>query len=166
LLLSAAAFSLGGAAVYLAVLPALLQASLVDGLLFAAAGIAQVGLAVGLLVCADGGGSNGYRVRAWKTELARLAGDTGLQVTVCHLPPGTSKWNRIEDRLFRAISMTWRGRPLASHEVVVELIGATTTQTGLRVRVELDRGRSPLGVGVRDEELAAMPLARRAFHGE
>jgi Rhodopirellula transposase DDE domain len=119
-----------------------------------------------LLVCADAGGSNGYRVRAWKTELARLADETGLQVTVCHLPPGTSKWNRIEHRLFSAISMNWRGRPLTSHEVIVELIGATTTQTGLRVRAELDRGRDPLGVKVGDGELAAVPLARHAFRGE
>src|SRR5512133_3719835 len=119
-----------------------------------------------LLVCADAGGSNGYRVRAWKTELARLAAETGLQVTVCHLPPGTSKWNRIEHRLFSAISMHWRGRPLVSHEVIVELIGATTTHTGLRVRAELDRGRYPLGVKVSDQELAAVPLARHEFHGE
>jgi hypothetical protein len=119
-----------------------------------------------LLVCADAGGSNGYRVRAWKTELARLAEETGLQIMVWHLRPGTSKWNRIEHRLFSAISMNWRGRPLECHEVIVELIGATTTQTGLRVRAELDRGRYPLGVRVRDEELAAVPLVRHAFHGE
>jgi Rhodopirellula transposase DDE domain len=119
-----------------------------------------------LLVCADAGGSNGYRVRAWKTELARLAAETGLAITVCHLPPGTSKWNRIEHRLFSAISMNWRGRPLTSHEVIVELIGATTTHTGLQVRAELDRGRYPLGVKVGDEELAAVPLARHQFHGE
>ena len=119
-----------------------------------------------LLICADAGGSNGDRVRAWKTELARLATETGLAITVCHLPPGTSKWNRIEHRLFSAISMNWRGRPLESHEVIVELIGATTTQAGLRVRAELDRGRYPLGVKVCDEELAAVPLARHEFHGE
>jgi hypothetical protein len=119
-----------------------------------------------LLVGADAGGSNGYRVRAWTTELARLAAETGLQITVCHLPPGTSKWNRIEHRLVSAISMNWRGRPLASHEVIVELIGATTTQTGLRVRAELDRGHYPLGVKVGDRELAAVPLARHEFHGE
>src|SRR5215211_2655959 len=119
-----------------------------------------------LLVCADAGGSNGYRVRAWKTELARLAAETGLQITVCHLPPGTSKWNRIEHRLFSAISMNWRGWPLTSPEVIVELIGATTTRTGLRVHAELDRGRSPLGVKVSDGELAAVPLARHGFHGE
>ena len=112
-----------------------------------------------LLVTAGAGGSNGYRVRAWKTELARLAAETGLQITVCHLPPGTSKWNRIEHRLFSAISMNWHGRPLTSHEVIVELIGATTTQAGLRVRAELDRGRYPLGVKVGDQELAAVPLA-------
>jgi hypothetical protein len=119
-----------------------------------------------LLVCADAGGSNGYRVRAWKTELARLAEETGLQVTVCHLPPGTSKWNRIEHRLCSAISMNWRGRPLASHQVLVELLGATTTHTGLRVRAELDRGRYPLGVKVGNQELAAVPLVRHEFHGE
>jgi hypothetical protein len=119
-----------------------------------------------LLVCADAGGSNGDRVRAWKTELARLATETGLAITVCHLPPGTSKRNRIEHRLCSAISMNWRGRPLASHEVVVELIGATRTHTGLRVRAELDRGRYPLGVKVGDEELAAVPLVRHGFHGE
>jgi hypothetical protein len=119
-----------------------------------------------LLVCADAGGSNGYRVRAWKTELARLAEETGLQVTVCHLPPGTSKWNRIEHRLCSAISMNWRGRPLASHQVLVELLGATTTHTGLWVRAELDRGRYPLGVKVGNQELAAVPLVRHEFHGE
>jgi Rhodopirellula transposase DDE domain len=114
----------------------------------------------------DAGGSNGYRVRAWKTELARLADETGLAITVCHLPPGTSKWNRIEHRLFSHISMNWRGRLLTSHEVIVELIGATTTHTGLRVRAELDQGRYPLGVKVGDGELAAVPLARHEFHGE
>jgi hypothetical protein len=119
-----------------------------------------------LLVCADAGGSNGSRVRAWKLELATLAAESGLQITVCHLPPGTSKWNRIEHRLCSAISMNWRGRPLASHEVIVELIGATTTHTGLRVRAELDRGRYPLGVKVGDQELAAVPLVRHEFHGE
>jgi DNA-binding phage protein len=119
-----------------------------------------------LLVCADAGGSNGYRVRAWKTELARFAAKTGLAVTVCHFPPGTSKWNRIEHRLFSAISVNWRGRPLVSHEVIVELIGATTTRTGLRVQAELDRGVYPLGVKVSDAELAAVPLTRHDWHGE
>ena len=119
-----------------------------------------------LLVTADAGGSNGYRVRAWKTELARFAAATGLAVTVCHFPPGTSKWNRIEHRLFSAISVNWRGRPLVSHEVIVELIGATTTRTGLRVHAELDRGVYPLGVKVSDAELAAAPLTRHDWHGE
>jgi hypothetical protein len=119
-----------------------------------------------LLVTADAGGSNGYRVRAWKTELARFAAETGLQVTVCHFPPGTSKWNKIEHRLFSAISTNWRGRPLVSHEAIVELIGATTTRTGLIVHAELDRGIYPLGVKVSDKELAAVPIRRHEFHGE
>ncbi len=119
-----------------------------------------------LLVTADAGGSNSYRSRLWKVELGKLAAETGLQVTVCHFPPGTSKWNRIEHRLFSQISMNWRGRPLVSHEVVVDLIGATTTRTGLRVRAELDRGRYPTGVKVRDAELAAVPLIRHDWHGE
>jgi hypothetical protein len=91
-----------------------------------------------LLTCADGGGSNGYRTRHWKTELAALAADTGLSITVCHLPPGTSKWNKIEHRLFSHISMNWRGRPLTCHEVIVQTIAATTTRTGLAVHAELD----------------------------
>ncbi len=119
-----------------------------------------------LLVCADAGGSNGYRVRLWKTELAGFAAETGLAVTVCHFPPGTSKWNKIEHRLFSAISVNWRGRPLVSHEVIVELIAATTTRTGLTVHAELDRGAYPLGVKVSDQQLAAVPLARHDFHGE
>jgi len=119
-----------------------------------------------LLITADAGGSNGYRVRAWKTELARLAADTGLAVTVCHFPPGTSKWNRIEHRLFSHISMNWRGRPLTSHETAVDLISATTTRTGLTVRAELDRGAYPTGVKVADEDLAAVPLRRHDWHGD
>ena len=98
-----------------------------------------------LLVTADAGRSNGYRSRLWKVELGKLAAETGLEVTVCHFPPGTSKWNRIEHRLFSQISMNWRGRPLVSHEVVVDLIGATTTRTGLKIRAELDRGAYPTG---------------------
>jgi hypothetical protein len=120
----------------------------------------------GLLICADGGGSNGHRVRLWKVELQRFATATGLAVTVCHLPPGTSKWNKIEHRLFAHISMNWRGRPLVSHEVVVELIGATTTRAGLQVRAELDTGSYPTKVKVSDEELAAVHLAPHAFHGD
>ena len=105
-------------------------------------------------------------MRAWKTELARLAAETGLAITVCHLPPGTSKWNRIEHRLCSAISMNWRGRPLVSHEVIVELIGATTTRSGLKVRAALDNGAYPLGVRVSDRELAAVPRRCHDWHGE
>jgi hypothetical protein len=117
-----------------------------------------------LLVTADAGGSNGYRVRAWKTGLSALAARTGLQITVCHFPPGTSKWNKVEHRLWSAVSMNWRGRPLTSHEVVVELIAATTTRTGLKVRAERDPGYYPTGVTVTAEQLAAVPLAGHAFH--
>lgn len=119
-----------------------------------------------LLVCADAGGSNGYRVRLWKLELGRLAAETGLAITVSHFPPGTSKWNRIEHRLFSAISMNWRGRPLTSHEVVVDLIGATTTRAGLTVHAERDVTLYPKGVKVTDEELATVPLKPHDFHGE
>jgi hypothetical protein len=118
-----------------------------------------------LLITADAGGSNGYRVRAWKTQLARFAAESGLAVTVCHFPPGTSKWNKIEHRLFSAISTNWRGRPLVSHEVIVEQIGAATSRTGLTVRAELDRGAYPLGVKVSDQELAAVPIRRHHWHG-
>jgi hypothetical protein len=119
-----------------------------------------------LLISADGGGSNGYRVRLWKVELQRFANTTGLTVTVCHLPPGTSKWNKIEHRLFAHISMNWRGRPLTSHEVVVQLIGSTTTRTGLRVQAERDTGAYPTKVKVSDAELAAVHLTPHAFHGD
>jgi hypothetical protein len=119
-----------------------------------------------LLICADGGGSNGYRVRLWKVELQQFADATGLAVTVCHLPPGTSKWNKIEHRLFAQISMNWRGRPLISHEIIVDLIGATTTATGLRIQAELDPGAYPTKVKVSDDELATVHLTPHAFHGE
>jgi hypothetical protein len=119
-----------------------------------------------LLICADGGGSNGYRTRLWKVELAALAADTGLAITVCHLPPGTSKWNKIEHRLFAHISMNWRGHPLTSHEVVVDLIGATTTRTGLRVHAELDEATYPTKVKIPDEQMAALPITTHDFHGE
>lgn len=118
------------------------------------------------LITADGGGSNGYRTRAWKLHLARLAAETGLVITVCHLPPGTSKWNKIEHRLFSHITMNWRGRPLISHEVTLESIAATTTRTGLRVKAELDTHTYPTGIGVGDAEMAALPLTRHTFHGE
>jgi len=119
-----------------------------------------------LLICADSGGSNGYRVRLWKKELARFAHDTALQITVCHFPPGTSKWNKIEHRLFSYISMNWRGRPLTSHQVVVDLIGSTTNRKGLTVHAELDAGPYPAKIKVTDEELATVPLIKHPFHGE
>jgi DDE family transposase len=119
-----------------------------------------------LLICADAGGSNSYRGRLWKTELAALADETGMTITVCHFPPGTSKWNRIEHRVFSAITMNWRGRPLTSHEVVVDLIAATTTSTGLRVRAELDRGTYPKGIKVSDADLAAAGVWPHPFHGD
>jgi transposase len=122
-----------------------------------------------LLICADGGGSNGYRTRLWKVELARLAAETGLEITVCHLPPGTSKWNKIEHRLFSQISMNWRGRPLTSHEVVVNLIAGTTTRTGLAVHAELDEGEYPAGIKISDKEMRALQqraIRRHDFHGE
>jgi hypothetical protein len=119
-----------------------------------------------LLITADAGGSNGYRNRLWKRELGALAARTGLTITVCHFPPGTSKWNRIEHRLFSHISMNWRGRPLTSHQVVVDLIGATTTRTGLKVRAELDPGYYPTGTKVTNAELGAVPLTPHGFHGE
>jgi hypothetical protein len=119
-----------------------------------------------LLITADAGGSNSYRSRLWKVELAKLAADAGLDITVCHFPPGTSKWNKIEHRLFSHISMNWRGRPLTSHEVVVDLIAGTTTRTGLKVRAELDRASYPKGIAVTDEQLAAVPLQRHEWHGD
>jgi transposase len=119
-----------------------------------------------LLITADAGGSNGYQVRLWKLELQKLADETGLEMAVRHFPPGTSKWNKIEHRLFSAISQNWRGKPLVSHEVVVNLIAATTTRTGLRVQSALDQNRYPPGVTVRDAEMEALQLVRDAFHGE
>jgi len=119
-----------------------------------------------LLVCADGGGSNGSRVRAWKIELTKLAAETGLAITVCHLPPGTSKWNKIEHRLFSQITMNWRGRPLTSHQIIVDLIGATSTATGLTVRAELDTGTYPIGIKYTNKQVDALPITRHDFHGE
>jgi hypothetical protein len=119
-----------------------------------------------LLITADAGGSNGYRTRAFKTELAVLAGQTGLTITVAHLPPGTSKWNKIEHRLFSHITMNWRGTPLTSHEVIVNSIAATTTRTGLRVVAELDTGIYPAGVKVPDRQMDALPLDRHDWHGD
>jgi transposase len=119
-----------------------------------------------LLVTADAGGSNGYRLRLWKLELQKLADETGLEIAVCHFPPGTSKWNKIEHRLFSAISQNWRGKPLVSHEVIVKLIAATTTRTGLRVRSGLDQNAYPAGRIVSDADMQTLHLRTDAFHGE
>lgn len=118
-----------------------------------------------LLITADAGGSNSYRTRAWKAELATLAAEIGLSITVSHLPPGTSKWNKIEHRLFCHITMNWRGQPLTSHEVILDSIAATT-RTGPSVHAELDTGRYPTGVAVSDQSIAALPITRHTFHGD
>lgn len=119
-----------------------------------------------LLITADSGGSNGNRRRTWKTELATLAAETGLAISVCHLPPGTSKWNKIEHRLFSQITMNRRGRPLTSHETILNLIGATTTDTGLAVTATLDTGNYPTGIKINDREMQALPNTRHEFHGD
>ena len=122
-----------------------------------------------LLITADGGGSNGYRLRLWKRELADLATQTGLAITVCHFPPGTSKWNKIEHRLFSQISMNWRGQPLTSHEVIVNLIAGTTTRTGLTVHAELDDTTYKKGIKITDREMRQLEtqhLTRHDFHGD
>ena len=129
-------------------------------------GVALYPHASGLLITADGGGSNSSRCRLWKVALQRLADETGLEVSVCHYPPGTSKWNKIEHRLFSQIAVNWRGKPLTSREEVVRLIAATRTETGLVVRAGLDDGLYPTGVEVTDEQLAAVNLHRDDFHGE
>jgi hypothetical protein len=122
-----------------------------------------------LLITADSGGSNGARLRLWKTELAAFAAEAGLDITVAHLPPGTSKWNRIEHRLFSAITMNWRGRPLVSHEVIIETTSAVTTRTGLTVRAVLDTGIYPKGIRIGDKDMKAFEarhLRRHEFHGD
>ena len=119
-----------------------------------------------LLITADGGGSNGSRVRLWKRELQGMADETELEIAVCHFPPGTSKWNKIEHRLFSFVSQNWRGKPLVSHEVIVNLIAATTTQTGLKVTCELDRTAYPLKTKISKVEMEELHLQRDAFHGE
>jgi transposase len=119
-----------------------------------------------LVITADGGGSNGSRVRLWKRELQRLANELGIVIEVHHFPPGTSKWNSIEHRLFSFISQNWRAKPLVSYRVIVELIGATTTKTGLKVLCELDNNRYPKGIAVTDEEMAALNIRRADFRGE
>jgi hypothetical protein len=119
-----------------------------------------------LMITADGGGSNGTRLRLWKLELQKLADETGLSITVCHYPPGTSKWNKIEHRLFCPISQNWRAQPLVSRLAVVELIAATTTKTGLKVACELDTTDYPKGIKVTDAEMDAIQITGKAFHPE
>jgi len=119
-----------------------------------------------LLITADGGGSNGSRCRLWKVELQRLADETGLTITVCHFPPGTSKWNKIEHRMFCHITENWRGRPLINHEVIVSLIANTTTKAGLRIKAALDAGPYPTGLKVTEEQMRTLNLHPADFHGE
>ena len=119
-----------------------------------------------LLITADAGGSNGSRVRLWKWELQQFANRTGLAITVCHFPPGTSKWNKIEHRLFSHIAMNWRGKPLVDLATIVTLIGETTTDTGLRIRSEIDDGHYPKAVKITDAQMAQLQLTPHAFHGE
>jgi transposase len=131
-----------------------------------AAGSSDYPAARRLLITADAGGPNGYRTRAWKAGLAALAAETGLEITCCHFPPGTSKWNKVEHRLFSHITMNWRGRPLTSHDVVINSIAATTTRTGLTVQARLDEGTYPTGVKVSNAQMAALPINRHRFHGD
>jgi transposase len=119
-----------------------------------------------LLITADCGGSNGVRVRLWKRELQNLANELGIAITVCHLPPGTSKWNKIEHRLFSFITQNWRGKPLVSHQAIVQLISATTTDAGLKVRCEIDHKTYPAGVKVSDDEMNDINISRHDFHGD
>jgi transposase len=119
-----------------------------------------------LLITADGGGSNGSRCRLWKVALQDLATQLGLVIHVCHFPPGTSKWNKIEHRMFSHITQNWRGQPLVSHEVIINLIASTATKSGLKIRAALDRGCYPTGVAIADEQLAAVNLKRAPFHGD
>lgn len=119
-----------------------------------------------LMITADGGGSNGHRVRLWKIELQALADQLHIPITVCHLPPGTSKWNKIEHRLFSFITLNWRGKPLRSFRTIVQLIAATSTTTGLAVRAESDESKYPKGVKISDKKFAAIRLARHSFHGD
>ena len=119
-----------------------------------------------LFITADSGGSNGYRVRVWKVELQKFADETGIEISVSHFPPGTSKWNKIEHRLFSHITLNWRGKPLISHEVIVNLIAATTTEKGLRVKCQLDRNLYPKGIKISKEQMAQINIQRDEFHGE
>ena len=119
-----------------------------------------------LLITADGGGSNGYRRRLWKSELQRFANESGLEITVCHFPPGTSKWNKIEHRLFSRITLNWRGIPLEDYETVIQLIGATKTKTGLTVKCQLDKKQYKKGIVIPDEQFRKIKLSKDDFHGE
>jgi transposase len=119
-----------------------------------------------LMITADCGGSNGYRVRLWKVELQKLADETGLEISVCHFPPGTSKWNKIEHRLFSYITLNWRGKPLTSYEVIVNLIAATNTSKGLKVKCMLDKNEYPKGIKITKEEIEELGIIRDEFHGE
>jgi hypothetical protein len=122
--------------------------------------------ASGMLITADGGGSNGSRLRLWKVELQTLADDLKMPISVCHFPPGTSKWNKIEHRLFSFITKNWRGKPLITHQVIVNLIAATTTKTGLKVRAEIDPNTYPKGPKIKPAEIAKLNIVRDHFHGE
>jgi hypothetical protein len=129
-------------------------------------GLANYAHARRLLITADSGGSHGARVRLWKWELQSLADETGLEISVCHFPPGTSKWNKIEHRLFSFITQNWRGKPLVSHEVIINLIAATETKKELKVTSRLDRNVYPPGIKVTDRQMAEINLRRDEFHGE
>jgi hypothetical protein len=119
-----------------------------------------------MLITADGGGSNGSRLRLWKVELQRLATELGMPISVCHFPPGTSKWNKIEHRLFSFITQNWRGKPLVTHQVIVNLISATTTRTGLQVQAQLDDNSYPTKHKVSDKDFDAINIKRSSFHGD
>jgi hypothetical protein len=119
-----------------------------------------------ILITADGGGSNGHRPWLWKRELARLSAVTGVEITVCHYPPGTSKWNKIEHRLFSRITLNWRGRPLETYQTVVNLIASTTTKAGLAVRCQLDVSDYPTKIKITEQEKNSIPLVRHDFHGD
>lgn len=119
-----------------------------------------------LLITADGGGSNGSRNRLWKLELQQFADETQISVSVCHFPPGTSKWNKIEHRMFSHITKNWRGRPLTSYEVVVNLIANTTTEADLEIQAVLDSGEYPIGIKISDKDMRDLNLEKHEFHGE
>jgi len=129
-------------------------------------GVKRYPHAKALLITADGGGSNGSRCRLWKVALQTLSVRLGMPIHVSHFPPGTSKWNKIEHRMFSHITQNWRGRPLVSHEVIVNLIAHTTTRAGLKIRAELDKGKYPTGIKITDAELASLNLKRDNFHGD